>query len=90
VANQSNVIRTEEEKVRHASRMEGSRQTLCGSEEGRTTRPHESVNCPDCRVVMNHVSRNYRDYFDWRMTAKERRGAADAMYRDLVLGEVND
>lgn len=82
--------RSADPKVHHASQSEGTRLTLCGSSTGRTTRPHEIVNCPDCRVILNHVRQNFREYTDWRLTRADKRSAAESMYRDLVLGEVND
>jgi hypothetical protein len=73
--------------------MADDRSPLCGATTGRATRPEESVNCPMCRVILNHVRQVYpshAEYTDWRLTAKQRREAAESMYRDLVLGEVND
>lgn len=78
--------------IRHASRMEGSSQSLCGSQEGRATRPKESVNCPECRVILNHVRHAYPQHAghtDWRSTAEQRRQAARDMAADM-MGGAND
>lgn len=78
------------EIVRHAARMADSF-SLCGSSSGRLTKPHESVNCPTCRVILNHVRDRYPEhagYTDWRLTKDQERQAARDMYRDLVGGEI--
>lgn len=81
------------DRVRHARAIADAPDALCGARTGRNTRPTESVSCPQCRVILNHVRRTYpehADYTDWRPTKAQRHEAASAMYRDLVLGEVND
>lgn len=81
---------TSKEIVRHASRMADS-YSLCGSSSGRLTKPMESVNCPTCRVILNHVRDQYpehAEYTDWRLTKDQERQAARDMYRDLVGGEI--
>ena len=79
--------------VRHAANPSGPLGFLCGASHGRATRPKETVNCPDCRVTINAIRQTYpehAEYTDWRPTKEQEREAAEAMYRDLVLGEVND
>lgn len=80
-----------EKHVRHATRSEDSKDTLCGK-WGKSAKPGDTVNCPDCRVAINHVQRNYdrSTYINTTLTKEQKREAAEAMYRDLVLGEVND
>lgn len=79
--------------TRHASQTsDRSSPSLCGASTGRTTYPKESVNCPDCRVVLNHTRRQYpqhADYGDWRLTDKERKQAAAAFVADMH-GGAND
>jgi hypothetical protein len=78
--------------IRHAGRMDDDRNPLCGA-QGRATRPKETVNCPDCRVILNHIRSAYpahAEYTDWRLTKAEKARAAEDMYRDLVLGGAGD
>lgn len=73
--------------TRHASKLDDSREALCGEQAGRLTRPKESVNCPTCRVILNHVRARYpehAEHYDWRLTTDQMREAAADMYRDLV------
>jgi hypothetical protein len=72
--------------------MGDDRSSLCGL-AGRSTRPKEVVNCPTCRVILNHLRSAYpahAEYTDWRPTKAQLAEAADAMHRDLVGGEIND
>lgn len=88
----SDVVRLAEEMVRHAGRMDDDRSALCGSTTGRATRPKESVNCPSCRVILNHVREVYPQHAghtDWRSTAAQRRRAARDMAADM-MGGAND
>jgi hypothetical protein len=59
--------------VRHASHPEPDR-ALCGARNGSRTRPKEQVNCPECRVILNHVRDRYpahARYGDWRLTREQ-------------------
>jgi hypothetical protein len=85
---------TEKEMIRHASNGHGG--LLCGPQQinhrGRITRPKETVNCPDCRVVLNHIRELYPQhagYMDWRLTAEARRQAAADFVADMC-GGAND
>jgi hypothetical protein len=78
------------EIVRHASRLDDSNHSLCGDSSGRLTKPKESVNCPTCRAILNHVHDRYPEHAshtDWRLTKEQSRQAAREMYADLVGGE---
>jgi hypothetical protein len=80
------------EKTRHASRMGGISSSLCGELTGRMSRPKESVNCPDCRTILNHVRQQYpqhANYTDWRLTAEQRQQAARDFVADMH-GGAND
>lgn len=73
----------------HATRMEDLDSFLCPSMTGRAAKPGEIVNCPECRVAINHVKRNYSEFYaNTTMTKEQKREAARDMYRDLVLGEI--
>lgn len=79
------------EMIRHASRLDDSPQFLCGAPGGRKTRPKESINCPTCRAILNHVRDRYpshASHTDWRLTKEQRQQAARDMYADLVGGEI--
>jgi hypothetical protein len=73
--------------TRHASKFfEPRAEALCGSNEGRTTFPKETVNCPECRCILNNLRENYPERFDHtdiRATKDERREAAADMARDM-------
>lgn len=76
-------------EVRHAGRMEDDRSALCGADTGRPTRPKESVNCPDCRTILNHTRQVYPQhagYNDWRLTAQQRRDSVAAFVADMHGG----
>jgi hypothetical protein len=79
-----------EKQVRHASRLDDSKQSLCGESPGYLTRPRETINCPTCRVILNHVRDRYAQdgYSDRRLTKDEMRQAAREMYADLVGGDI--
>jgi len=82
-------INTADEKVRHAGRMDDDRGALCGSQIGRATRPKESVNCPTCRTILNHVRQTYPQhagYTDWRLSERERHEAAMRFVADMHGG----
>lgn len=80
--------------IRHASNGRGA--PLCGSTvehlrkvPSRFTQPKEAVNCPECRVVLNHVRDRYPEhasYTDWRLTAEEQRRAAADFVADMHGG----
>lgn len=76
--------------IRHASKTSDRRSApLCGVVVGRTTAPKESVNCPECRVILNHVRNNYPAhavYTDWRLTPAQARKAVDRMVADMYGG----
>lgn len=75
--------------VRHASRLDDSRDRLCGAASGRPTNVQESINCPTCRAILNHVRQRYGDEYHHRgLTATEAQEATRAMYADLVGGEI--
>jgi len=72
--------------TRHASKLDDSKETLCGETGGRLTKPKELVNCPTCRVILNHVRGRYPEharYGDWRLTKDQMREAAADMRRDI-------
>jgi hypothetical protein len=76
--------------ILHASRLDDDSATLCTANvdrKNRKTRPNESVNCPTCRAILNHVRERYpqhADYGDWRLTREQMREAARDMARDLL------
>lgn len=75
--------------TRHVGRMEDDRSALCGAGTGRATRPKESVNCPDCRTILNHIRGTYpshAEYTDWRPTTAQRRQAAQDFIADMHGG----
>lgn len=79
--------------TRHASRTSDSDTAsgiaLCGVTDGRLTRPKQTVNCPNCRVILNHVRKAYPQhagYTDWRATAKQKREATAAFIADMHGG----
>lgn len=83
------------ESVRHASRESQGSTALCGRDVGgrehRMTRPKELVNCPDCRVVLNHVRKQYPEqggsyYGDWRLKPESEKKAARDMLADMYGG----
>jgi hypothetical protein len=49
----------EQAVVRHAGRMGDDPTPLCGATTGRATKPKETINCPDCRVIVNFVRETY-------------------------------
>jgi hypothetical protein len=70
--------------VRHASHPEPDR-ALCGARNGSRTRPKEQVNCPECRVILNHVRYRYpahARYGDWRLTREQVAGLERLVVRD--------
>lgn len=84
------------ELVRHAPNPSGPHDYLCGGDRengrDRLTRPHESVNCPDCRVTINAIRKTYPEhagYTDWRQTKGQLRQAAADMAADM-MGGAND
>lgn len=80
---------TEKKRVIHAGRMGDDRSALCGASTGRATRPRETVNCPTCRVILNHVRDAYpehAEYTDWRSTPEQLRQAARDMVADMHGG----
>jgi hypothetical protein len=75
--------------VRHASHPEPDR-ALCGARNGSRTRPKEQVNCPECRVILNHVRDRYpahARYGDWRLTREQKRRATARMAADMYGGD---
>lgn len=79
------------ELIRHASAVDDRQLNLCSAAGGHRTKPKESVNCPACRVIMNHVRDRYPEhasYTDWRLTRDQVRQAARDMRADLVGGEI--
>lgn len=72
----------------HASLMAYGGETLCGA-GGETTLPRETVNCPDCRVALNHLRHRYPEhaqYADWRLTREQERKAVEGMVADMYGG----
>lgn len=58
---------------------------LCGADDGAFTNPRETVNCPQCRVILNHVRRSFpwhAGYTDWRLTKEQARAAVSGMAAD--------
>jgi len=79
------------ETIRHASRASdyAAGIALCGVTDERLTRPKQTVNCPECRVILNHIRQHYpqhADYTDWRLTADQRRKAARDFVADMHGG----
>jgi len=75
----------------HASR--GDDIALCGADGGRLTRPKETVNCPGCRVAINHVRDRYphhSEYTDWRLTPEQERRATQRLLADMYGGADDD
>lgn len=81
------------DQVKHASRTSDhdavSGIALCGVTDGRLTRPGQIVNCPNCRVILNHTRQQYPQhagYGDWRLTTDQRRKAARDFVADMNGG----
>lgn len=80
--------------IRHAGRLDDDSATLCTANvdsRNRKTRPGESINCPTCRAILNHVRQRYPEHAghtDWRSTREQTREAARDMARDLLGAEV--
>jgi hypothetical protein len=81
------------EQVMHASRTSDSDTTsgiaLCGITDGRLTHPKQTVNCPNCRVILNHTRQQYPQhagFSDWRLTSDQRRQAARDFVADMNGG----
>lgn len=86
------VNRTSKQQVRHAGIGDLGNGRLCGDLGGRATKPQEHVNCPACRVILNHVRERYPEhagYGDWRMTAAQAQKAALDFVADMN-GGAND
>lgn len=74
----------------HASRTtDRGKLPLCGG-IGPMTKPNETVNCPDCRTIMNHIHQNYPlrfgGYWDIRPTRAESHAAAERLMADAYGG----
>jgi hypothetical protein len=78
-----------QQEVRHAGRMGDDRRPLCGATTGRATRPKESINCPECRIIVNFVRETYphhAGHTDWRLTPEQERKAIARMAADMYGG----
>jgi hypothetical protein len=79
-----------QQEVRHAGRMGDDRRPLCGATTGRATRPKESINCPECRIIVNFVRETYphhAGHTDWRLTPEQERKAIARMAADMYGGD---
>jgi len=60
-------------RMRHAGQTSDNHPTsLCGIDGVKCTQPGETVDCPDCRVILDHVRSTYPEharYSDWRASA---------------------
>ena len=75
--------------ARHASLTSVGHSRLCGDGVGRITQPGETVNCPACRVTLNHLRQQYPERFDYqdiRPTKEQARRAAQDMVADMYGG----
>lgn len=76
-------------RIRHAGSGSGrGAEPLCG-DYGQVSRPGDTVNCPSCRTVLNHVRRAYPEhagYTDWRPTTSQLREASKRMAADIYGG----
>lgn len=74
----------------HAGREAGEETVaLCGQPNGRISEPGDTVNCPSCRVTLNHIRQAFPEhagYSHWGLSPADARRAAQDMAEDMRAG----